>query len=159
IRVYQNPRHFHHTGCRISDISDWWRIRLGPLDRQSSPSQDAPSCPNSALLTVVVNSPPVSVLGLGRVGRGWPILREKAKGPSPFPLRAAGRRAGGREVGRADPSSAAPWPAGSWAARGLARGVGPATNGSSLGRRVARRGESWPSIPRPSYGIGPGGGT
>src|SRR5262245_12007822 len=21
--------HFHHTGCRISDINDWWRIRPG----------------------------------------------------------------------------------------------------------------------------------
>src|SRR5262249_13348762 len=29
IRVYQNRRHFHHTGCRISGISDWWRIPVG----------------------------------------------------------------------------------------------------------------------------------
>ena len=37
--------HFHHTGCRISGISDWWRIRLRrrrsrfPLPRDPLPTQ------------------------------------------------------------------------------------------------------------------------
>jgi hypothetical protein len=62
VRVYQSRCHFHHTGCRIGGISDWWRIRLSRRKPGITLSLGSLSCPNSVLSTASVSSPPVSML-------------------------------------------------------------------------------------------------
>ena len=101
IRVYQNRRHFHHTGCRISGISDWWRI---PRQRSMSQSSGRTGCPGKGKprsLTPDTNSPPVSLLGLplsrGTTEDPRPIVilridpaRPRASGPSALPAGGSG---------------------------------------------------------------------
>src|SRR5262245_23311910 len=54
--------HFHHSGCRISGISDWWRIRRRRRKPGVASSLEAPSYPGSGSATPEGNSPPVSML-------------------------------------------------------------------------------------------------
>src|SRR5262249_54040357 len=41
--------HFHHTGCRISGINDWWRIRLRRQKSLSDPIAAGPILPRPRL--------------------------------------------------------------------------------------------------------------
>jgi hypothetical protein len=49
--------HFHHTGCRISGISDWWRIHRGAASRYTERNYTIAPLPRGA--SVSLNPRPV----------------------------------------------------------------------------------------------------